>query len=124
MTVAATARRWSADTFRAGNLHHYWDTEFVTLLETDAKAIASDLVKNIITGQVKQWQAGTPAEWATEAFYVAKADAYGKLPAPSVGGSYRLSDDYVSMAAADVARQLSRAGMRLAFVLNNALRKR
>ncbi len=117
------SKKVSADTFRAGSLHHYWDTEFVTLLETDPKSIASDLVKNITTDQVKQWQAGTPADWATEAFYVAKADVYGKLPAPS-GSSYRLSDSYVSMAADDVARQLSRAGVRLAYVLNNALRRR
>jgi hypothetical protein len=43
------------------------------------------------------------AEWATEALYIAKADAYGKLRAPSSGGSYRLPDDYVSMATDDVA---------------------
>jgi hypothetical protein len=34
-----------------------------------------------------------------------------------------LSDDYVTTATQDVALQLSKAGVRLAFVLNNALRK-
>jgi hypothetical protein len=43
-------------------------------------------------------RAGTPADRATEAFYVAKADAYGQLPAASSRGSYRLSDDYVTTA--------------------------
>ncbi len=114
-------KKVSANTLKAGNLHHYWDTEFVGLLETDAKSIASDLIGHITPNQVKDWQKGTPADWATEAFYVAKADAYGALPEPSSRGSYRLSDDYVTAATDDVAKQLSRAGVRLAFVLNKAL---
>ena len=36
-------KKVSANGFKAGNLHHYWDSEFVTLLETDVKSIASDL---------------------------------------------------------------------------------
>lgn len=84
----------------------------------------SDLVKNITADQVRAWQAGTPADWAIEAFYVAKADVYGKLPTPSSADSYRLLDDYVHMAADDVAVQLSRAGVRLAVMLNKPLGKR
>jgi S1/P1 Nuclease len=37
------AKRVSATGFKAGNLHHYWDTEFVDQLGPDAKSIASDL---------------------------------------------------------------------------------
>jgi hypothetical protein len=46
------------------------------------------------------------------------------LPGPWPGGTYRLPDNYVTKATDDVAEQLSKAGVRLAFVLNNALRKR
>jgi hypothetical protein len=42
---------------------------------------------------------------------------------PSSRGTYRLSDEYVTSATADVAQQLSKAGVRLAFVLNKALHK-
>ena len=59
-----------------------------------------------------------------ESFKVAKADAYGKLPEPSARGSYRLTDEYITAATDDVAQQLSKAGVRLAFVLNGALGKR
>jgi hypothetical protein len=117
-------KKVSATGFKAGNLHHYWDTEFVALLETDAKSIASDLIGHVSKDQEKKWQAGSPPDWAVESFDVAKADAYGQLPQPSTRGSYRLSDEYITTATDDVARQLSKAGMRLAFVLNNALRKR
>jgi hypothetical protein len=114
-------KRVSADTLKAGNLHHYWDTEFVGLLESDSKSIASNLIDRITKGHVKEWQKGSPADWAAEAFYFAKVDAYGHLPEPSSRGSYRLGDDYVKTATDDVAVQLSRAGVRLAVVLNRAL---
>ncbi len=54
---------------------------------------------------------------------MAKEDAYGQLPEPSARGTFRLTDDYITTATQDVALQLSKAGVRLAFVLNKALRK-
>jgi hypothetical protein len=116
-------KRVTAAGFKAGNLHHFWDTEFVDQLGPDAKTIASDLIGHITKDQVSQWQVGKVADWARESFQVAKADAYGQLPEPSARGSFRLPDDYVSEATQDVSLQLSKAGVRLAFTLNKALRK-
>ena len=73
----------SAAGFRAGNLHHYWHTEFVDQLETDRQCFASDLIGHISRDQMRAWQTGTPSDWAKEAFKVAKEDAYGQLPEPS-----------------------------------------
>jgi hypothetical protein len=42
---------------------------------------------------------------------------------PSSRGSYRLTEEYITTATDDVAQQLSKAGGRLAFVLNKALRR-
>jgi hypothetical protein len=117
------SKRVSADGFKAGNLHHFWDTEFVDELGSDAKTIASDLIGHITKDQQTQWQTGTASDWAQETFKLAKTDAYGQLPEPNSKGSFRLTDDYVTMATNDVAIQLSKAGVRLAFVLNQALRK-
>jgi hypothetical protein len=61
--------------------------------------------------------------WAQEAFQVAKDHAYGQLPAPNARGSYRLTDAYVTTATEDVSEQISKAGVRLAFILNRALRR-
>ncbi len=118
-----SAKKVSANGFKAGNLHHYWDTEFVALLETDAKSIASDLIGHISKEQQRKWQPGSPSDWAVETFEVAKADAYGQLPEPSARNTYQLTDEYVTTATDDVALQLSKAGVRLAFLLNKALRK-
>ena len=45
-------KKASATGFRAGNLHPYWDTEFVDRLETDPKSIASDLIGHISRDQI------------------------------------------------------------------------
>jgi hypothetical protein len=116
-------KRVSATGFKAGNLHHFWDTEFVDQLGPDAKTIASDLIGHITKDQEKQWETGEPSDWAQESFQIAKDDAYGQLPPPNARGSYRLTDEYVTMATQDVSLQLSRAGVRLALILNRALRK-
>ena len=121
MTVAAITSKVSAAGFRAGNLHHFWDTEFVNQLETNPQSIASDLIGHISRTQEKEWQAGKPSDWAKESFQVAKDDTYGQLPEPSKRGTYRLSEEYITTATDDVARQLSKAGVRLAFVLNKTL---
>lgn len=116
-------KRMSANGFKAGNLHHFWDTEFVDQLGPDAKTIASDLIGHITADQQAQWQAGRPADWAQESLTTAKDDAYGQLPTPNVRGSFRLPDEYITMATNDVSLQLSKAGVRLAMILNQSLKK-
>ena len=51
----------------------------------------------------------------------ARSDAYGLLPRPGDQGAYTLPLAYMEQAERDVALQLSRAGVRLAMVLNHAL---
>jgi hypothetical protein len=114
-------KRVSASRLKAGTLHHYWDTVWVEQLGPDPQRIAAALIGRISDGDVRAWSQGAPSDWAMESFRVAKDDAFGRLPAPNARGSYRLSNDYVAVATRDVAMQLSRAGVRLAFVLNGAL---
>lgn len=106
----------------SNNLHHYWDTEFVNLLGSSDSAIAQSLIANITPAQQAQWSAGTADDWAMESFTVAQNHAYGLLPAPTSTNHYNLPASYVSDAKSVVATQLSKAGVRLAFVLNNALK--
>jgi hypothetical protein len=115
-------KRAGANGFRSGTLHHYWDTEFVEQLGSSPKQIAAALVERISPADAHTWAQGGPADWAFDSFHVAKDDAYGQLPPPNRRGSYRLPDSYVAMATRDVATQLSKAGVRLAFVLNRALK--
>ena len=66
----------------SGNLHHYWDVEFVERLGTDPRQVAATLIGQISEPQRKEWSSGTPADWAMEAFALARSDAYGLLPSP------------------------------------------
>lgn len=68
------------------------------------------------------WSTGTVNSWAAQSYEVAKAHSYGKLSAPEADGHYVLSAAYVTDATTTERRQLRRAGVRLANVLNDALR--
>lgn len=104
-----------------GNLHRYWDVEFVERLGTDPRQVATSLIGQISETQRQEWSSGKPVDWAMEAFALGRGDAYGLLPRPSEQGSYSLPPAYVEQAVRDVALQLSRAGVRLASVLNQTL---
>jgi hypothetical protein len=106
----------------SNSLHHYWDTEFVNLLGSSESAIAQSLIANITAAQRTQWSAGTADDWAMESFTIAQNHTYGLLPAPTSTNHYSLPASYVTDAKSVVATQLSKAGVRLAFVLNNALK--
>jgi len=111
----------TAPNMSSGKLHAYWDTQFVTLQGVGETAIADQLIAQITDAQRAGWSSGTASDWANESFTVSKAHTYGLLPAPTSPGHYTLPASYVTDATAVVAEQLSKAGVRLAFVLNNAL---
>jgi hypothetical protein len=114
-------KRVVADGFRPGNLHHFWDTEFVVRLGTDPREVAATIIGGITDTQWQAWSAGNAPNWAMEAFELARRDAYGRLPQPGANGVYALDANYIDAAIEDVRMQLSRAGVRLALVLNKAL---
>ncbi len=110
----------------SNNLHHDWDTEFVARLGASDTDIARVLIARITAADRARWSSGTPLDWALETYAVSKKHAYGPLPAASgadasPGSQYQLSRGYVDEATAVTAEQLSKAGVRLAFLLNRAL---
>jgi len=105
----------------SGKLHGFWDTQFVQRLGPDPATVAQGLAGAITPAQTQQWRQGTAATWAQESFQIAKTQVYGKLPKPSSSGSYSLPSTYVKASGSIVSTQLSRAGVRLASVLNKAL---
>jgi hypothetical protein len=80
-------------------------------------ALAQFLLMQITPEQAANWNAGTPEDWAWEAFAMAQEDAYGD---PPLSGTRHVDAAYVERAETDVALQLSRAGVRLVHVLNEA----
>ncbi|MGO9996017.1 MAG: S1/P1 nuclease [Steroidobacteraceae bacterium] len=116
-------------TNRAGNLHHYWDTVFVERLGARADAVAARLIAGISAKQRRTWSSGSPTDWARQSFDIARVRTYGKLPRSDGDDSSRhprdvlmLDADYEAEAEITVAIQLQRAGLRLARLLNDALR--
>jgi hypothetical protein len=61
--------------------------------------------------------------WAHEAFRSPRTTRTGSFPHPTRAAAIRLTDEYVTTATQVVSQQLSTAGVRLAFILNRALRK-
>ena len=83
--------------------------------------VSAALIGQISELQRQERSSGAPADWAMQAFALARHDAYGLLPRPGDQGTYALPPAYTKQAVRDVVLQLSRAGVRLAFVLNQAL---
>jgi hypothetical protein len=108
---------WSGSKTRP--LRGMWDTELVRALARKPVVLAQVLLMQIMPGQAASWRAGAPKEWAWEVFAMAQQDAYGD---PPQSGTQQLDRGYVARAKADVALHLSRAGVRLAHLLNQALK--
>ena len=106
------------------NLHVYWDVTTVRALGRSPEEIAATLDARITPAQVDAWSAGDPRAWALESFAIAKRDAYAlpSLPTCAHAGAVALTPSYQATAEADAAHQLSVAGVRLAYVLNTAVR--
>jgi len=109
------------------NLHAYWDRQLVMRLGKDPKAVGAALNKKITKSHAADWAKGTPAEWAMESFSKAKDVAYNFTGEKSFvdehgGTGERLNATYDNRALRVVREQLSKGGIRLAAVLNHALK--
>lgn len=98
-------------------LHGFFDSQFVDALARPPAALARQLILKITPQQEAEWKTGSVEDWAMEAFNVAFTDVYGDPPL-SKDKVERLDAAYVQRAKADVAMQLSKAGVRLALILN------
>jgi nuclease S1 len=104
---------------RRTNLHAVWDSGVLAAAGiSDERAYALDLARSISPGELGEWSADTPADWANESYGVASHLIYGEWPhAPGpLPASYEQAAIYV------VNVQLQKAGVRLAAALNDALR--
>jgi hypothetical protein len=85
-----------------------------------AAALALDLGQGIRADDAWDWTRGGPADWVLQSAEEARRTAYGALP---VGPSPQiLGRDYVNRARPVVRRQLQRAAVRLAALLEDSLR--
>lgn len=108
------------------NLHSYWDTDLVERLGKDSKLVAETLNKQISEAEAAAWKKGSPADWAMESFTVAKGVAYNFKYVARIdyqeGRIPKLGPSYENRALPALREQLSKAGVRLAVVLNEAFK--
>jgi hypothetical protein len=111
------------DGSRTVNLHSYWDSVAVGLLGKDPGAAARSLEARISRAQRKAWQKGGAKSWALESYNLARNKVYtiGSGPGCNQAAPIALPRSYGPQARSLVALQLSRAGVRLAWLLNHAL---
>ncbi len=112
----------SAGSFSQTSLRGFWDDGFIEELGDDPVLMADDLISGV--EQSKSQDAigkGTATEWALESSKLAR-DAYAKLPEHLHDGVYELEAPYITFGIETVRVQMARAGVRLAAVLNRALR--
>jgi hypothetical protein len=124
----------------AKNVHALWDGELVRALSNSDQQLAADLdgyIAKLDDATRTQWSAGGPNEWAWESHQIAREQIYGKLhiPIEPVGFPHGCKEApaeitnfhpvvdtlYIDSMKPIVRDQLSKAGLRLAHVLNEAL---
>lgn len=102
----------------AGNLHGLWDTGLIRgYMQTDP-GMAERLARRAGAWEYWRTKRGNPDSWAWQSHGISRDVAYPKLPK---GKPAQIGEDYARTAKPYVERQLRRAGLRLAAVLNRAL---
>jgi hypothetical protein len=113
--------------FAPVKLHAYWDTEIVKAMGRDPRTIADSIAAEY-GGHWREWSSGTPREWALDAYGKARTAAYAlsQQAGTDTAGKpvYRIDADYERAARAVAREQMAKAGIRLAGLLNGALRDR
>lgn len=107
------------------NLHWIWDIALAERALTDPPAVKPG---SIGQAQSIAMARGTIADWAREGWEISRTLAYGQLPTLTNGctvpptGKTTVKESYVRTAEPAIRLQVERAGVRLASLLNAALK--
>jgi hypothetical protein len=107
------------------SLHAYWDDLLGMRKTLSPHVLARELESKLDSDEVANWPRGTPGQWAYESFLIAQNDIYDKLPSgplPKNRWGRELSGDYTNGKMKRLMeQQLLKAGIRLAYLLNDTL---
>lgn len=110
------------------DLHGFWDNLLEPKAKENPRRLAFQLEKEISPEDEKAWARGKASDWAYESFLIAQNEIYKELPEGPLLEKNRwgrdLPEDYYSSKMREVAdRQLEKAGVRLAYLLNHLFPK-
>jgi hypothetical protein len=97
------------------NLHRLWDGDLIDWAYPNASALQDRVLAVLQASNWRAWQAGRPQDWAEETHRVAVEAVYLFPP------SREIDDRYLEKALPVIHEQLSKAAVRLAWVLNRVL---
>lgn len=104
----------------ATKLHAVWDMNLIEKTLHDRNLTAAELADQfnhaVTPSQIQAWTAGTPADWAWESHRLAVNEIYATIPESD--HVQPLDDAYIAKSQRLVAEQLTKAGVRLADLLN------
>jgi nuclease S1 len=103
---------------QAMNLHRLWDRALLERMPAEDELYLK-LRRSITPEQIAEWSQGTAADWAEESFQVSRQVTYGNLPKVAPAKTMEIPDAYEKMAEPIIERQLEKAGVRLASLLND-----
>lgn len=106
---------------RRESLHAIWDTAMIEAQNPDADSLADMLDTHITKADIAAWDQGSSADWALQTHQLA-VPAYALLGTPPAGSTVDVPDSYITAEQPVIDGQLERAGIRLAYVLNQALK--
>jgi hypothetical protein len=98
------------------NLHSLWDSGIIDHAGLDEDTFASELIENIDPDKIMSLQTGSVNDWTNANHALAKPHVY-KLPSGDVP---KLGQKYYDLNADTVDEQLTKAGLRLARILNES----
>ena len=105
------------------NLHEVWDTFLIQSkfrdLERYAEAIRTGLTKSVLAGYVKERDT---VKWLEESHALSMAHAYVDTGGRSLKNGEKLGQDYVTRNLPVVEKQLAKAGVRLAALLDEVVK--
>ena len=120
---------WVSLDGKAESLHLLWDNEFPEALGSDEVEVADRILEQFAPDERRQWAAGTPEEWAEESLMLTRGfvTTHGLLEAmrdnmTSPDNPIMLPSAVLDEIKPVVARRLAMGGVRLAWLLDHALR--
>jgi mono/diheme cytochrome c family protein len=104
-----------------GTLYGYWETALVKRLGGNVQDVANELIGKISPADATLWSGQVTHIWALEAHQIGVDHAYGTMLSRFEEGRFVVSPDELERGKTLVAAQMSKAGIRLATLLNETL---
>jgi hypothetical protein len=105
------------------NLHRVWDYQIIEHHTKNVQVWLWDLTFQAKPRMVAEWSKGTPEDWATESLLLAKTVRCLPGSRTLMKPGARIGNDYCRMALPIIQRQLAKAAIRTAWVLNQIFGK-